>query len=811
MSVKMRQSLLRALLIVGCTVAASPPGAQTYTSISVGDSHVCAVTPRGSVECWGNGGDGRNGDPAAQNTGVPRLIARLPHAVAVAAGGSHTCATTSTYGVFCWGWNTFGQLGSRTNTSSDATPQGNTTNAVGVGPFRGIASGQRHSCALKDTGEVYCWGDNALGQRGSAAASSGTSQSTDSNQVVGLPAATAIAAGAYHTCAILINATVRCWGSNFSGELGSGSTGSFTNTPQIATGLNNVTSIAAGGSHTCAVSGGSVYCWGYGETRQNGSVGDRNVPTHVAGVSNATLVAAGESHSCALLTSGQVVCWGDNEQGQLGDEFATLTPSASPVAVSGISTATALAAGRYNTCILESLGRARCWGNNGSGQVGSNAQLSSAIPKRVAAISDAAQIVTGGATACVRHMGGTVSCWGANWEKQAGFGGSTHYLTSPQTIAGLTGVTSVGLGYGHGCALISNGTVRCWGDNSVGQLGIATPVQSPVPLTVPGISTATAIATGEEHTCALLSQGSVRCWGRNGFGQLGDGSSGNFKSTPVDVVGLGSTASAIAAGEDHTCAIVGANVRCWGRNHVRQLGNGTTTSSTLPVTVQNVSGTTALFAGRDNNCALVGQAAARQAWCWGANGLSKSFFLLTQGNLDPVNISWMTTRQPSQLALGPSHSCLRAEDGSATCLGPNDSGQLGIGTSSSNNLTFSYRVARLESIAQISAGVDFTCALRSDGSVWCWGAGFAGQLADGHSAQTIGSPQYVVDGKCSLDLDDNGSATAASDGLMLTRALLGLSGARVTQNALGAGATRNTWGAIRAHLIQNCGLAISAP
>lgn len=799
--------------IVG-VFAANSINAQTYAALSLGSRHTCGLTARGNVECWGNGSLGRTGDPALQDAAVPRIVAELPHALHVAAGGDQTCAATSAHGVFCWGSNARGQLGTPTSTSLfSAIPLGNTTVAVGTGPFRGLVSGMRHSCVLKDTGEVYCWGDNASGQRGSDAVSSGTPQSAGSNQVVGLPAATAMAAGDAHTCAILLNGTVRCWGANSSGELGYGTTGGFTNTPQVAAGLSNVTSIAAGQRHTCAVSIGNVFCWGNGTLNQNGSSGSRNTPTQVAGIANATQVVAGRAHSCARLSSGQVMCWGNNDLGRLGDEFATLGSTALPVLVSGITDATALAAGGDSTCALNANGRARCWGENGAGQLGVNATFQSSVPKRVAAISDAAQVATGYATACVRHANGTVSCWGLNDEKQAGFAGSSFYLSSPRPVEGLSSVVSISLGQRHGCALITNGSVRCWGANDYGQLANAVPAQSATPMTVPGISTATAITSGESHSCALLSQGGIRCWGLNSSGQLGHASTVSSSSNPVDVVNLGGVATALAAGDEHTCAVVGANVRCWGKNSQRQLGNNTVVPSNLPVTVQSVAGATAVYAGRNNSCALLAQPPANQIWCWGANDLFKSFFLLSASDLDPINVTWLATRNPAQLTLGPGHSCVRADDSSATCLGSNYSGELGVGTTAASTSTnaFLYRVVGLGPMAQIAAGNGFTCARKSDGSVWCWGAGDSGQLGDGHSAQYVGSPQHVVDGKCSMDIDDNGSASAATDGLLLTRALLGFSGTQLTQSALGAGATRNTWSAIRAHLVQNCGLVIAAP
>ena len=173
---------------------------------------------------------------------------------------------------------------------------------------------------------------------------------------------------------------------------------------------------------------------------------------------------------------------------------------------------------------------------------------------------------------------------------------------------GLTGASGLAAGYGHACALLSNGTMRCWGENRQGQLGNGATANpgTAQPVTVTGISGVTAFTTGAYHTCAVLGGGTVRCWGRNDNAQLGNGTY-TSSSTPVAVTGL-TGVTAISGGGTHTCAVLSdATVRCWGENEFGQLGTGTTASSTTPAAVVGLSGVVDISVGWRHTCALLGQ------------------------------------------------------------------------------------------------------------------------------------------------------------------------------------------------------------
>lgn len=354
------------------------------------------------------------------------------------------------------------------------------------------------------------------------------------------------AAGTNHTCALTALGSVKCWGNNFLGQLGDGTTVNHT-TPVDVAGLSGIARfIDVGGDHTCAVTEvGGAKCWG---SNNRGQLGDnttinRYTPVDVLGLSNGvTAVAGGEYHTCALTTTGGVECWGGNSAGQLGD--GTSTQRLTPVAVLGLSSGvSAVVSGHEHTCGLTAAGGVKCWGANYHGQLGDGTTATRYTP---------------------------VDVWGLR-----------------------SGVRAIAAGYDHTCALTDAGGVKCWGHNGGGQLGDGTTTNSATPVSVSALNSGvSAVAAGNWHTCAMTEDGGAKCWGANGFGQLGDDTTTN-RLTPVDVIGLSNQVDLIASGSYHNCAVTTrGGVMCWGRNWSGQLGDGTTTTRMTPVNVAGLAGGT---------------------------------------------------------------------------------------------------------------------------------------------------------------------------------------------------------------------------
>ncbi len=385
--------------------------------------------------------------------------------------------------------------------------------------------------------------------------------------------------------------------------------------------LTDVGDVATGAEFSCALLGsGQVRCWGYGALGQlgNGGTADSPVPVVVSNaggtgpLTGATQLTSGTNHSCVLVSGGQVRCWGDNDQGQLGD--GTTTPRSRPVTVTNdagtgpLTGVAAVSAGEQHTCALKSNGQVRCWGDNSTGQLGDGTTTDRLRPVTVSnpngtgALTDMTQVSAGGFFSCAEKSNSQLRCWGSNFFGQLGDGTTTN-RTRPVSVSNTTGannlqnVKKVSAGRWHACVVLDNGQARCWGDNEDGQLGDGTTTDRTRPVSVSNATGGNAlqnvgrISAGAWHTCARLTSGQARCWGSNTFGALGDGTTTN-RTRPVTVTNSGGTAAltaatVVSAGEyRHSCALVdGDRAACWGYNSSGQLGDGTTTNRTRPVSV----------------------------------------------------------------------------------------------------------------------------------------------------------------------------------------------------------------------------------
>jgi len=350
---------------------------------------------------------------------------------------------------------------------------------------------------------------------------------------------------------------------------------------------------------------------------------------------------------------------------------------------------------------------------------------------------------------------GSVWCWGRNDSGQLG-DETTQNRSNPVAVVELEGVrvSALALGSAHTCALVDDGTVRCWGDGG-GRLGNGSTNGSTTPVEVSDISTATAISAGNDHTCALLADGTVRCWGNNSEGQLGDPNVTDFSSSTALTVRTTATGialdnvTAISAGTSHTCAIVGTgrNMWCWGFNSFGQLANPNVIDSSSSTAVQvltdsttALAGVSSVSAGSAHTCAILSD--PDEFLCWGGNSSGQlGDGTTTSPRLLPVAVSGSPQTVPVAVSAGAEHTCDLLDAGTVRCWGRGDDGQLGLGDANDRNTPVD--VPDLSGVAMVSSGGFHTCALMDDDTVRCWGDGSSGRLGDGTTDQRT-SPVTVL-------------------------------------------------------------------
>jgi alpha-tubulin suppressor-like RCC1 family protein len=357
----------------------------------------------------------------------------------------------------------------------------------------------------------------------------------DASPPEGGPAVLEIAFGREHTCATMVDKTLRCWGLNASGQLGIGDTSPHL-TPAVVQGMTDVAYVALGQLHTCAVTGdGKVRCWGSNSRGQLG-IGAADASPHpapllVVGLAPTRKIQAGKEHTCAEMVDGTVQCWGSNVAGELGDGTHTDRPL--PTSVKGVTGVKKLSAGGgQHNCAVLSDGSVWCWGSNSKWQLGAKMPApDSPNSLQVPALSGASKVWVGFEHSCVLKADASVWCWGANDYGQLG-NDTTNQTDTPVQV--LTGVDSMGAGWRHTCAFLSTTSdMKCWGTNDHGQLGIPGVPSVHVPTLVPGIKTPNGGTKGE-HTCVVVEDGGGLCWGWNDQGQLGDGTQDD-RASPTQV------------------------------------------------------------------------------------------------------------------------------------------------------------------------------------------------------------------------------------------------------------------------------------
>jgi alpha-tubulin suppressor-like RCC1 family protein len=708
-------------------------GLTGVTAVSGGGAHTCAVLTDGTVRCWGENITGQLGNGTTTTATTPVQVTGLSGVVGISAGWQHTCALLGNGTIQCWGDGQFGQLGNG-STQMRTTPVAvsGVTGATAV-----TAGWWHHSCALFSGGAVRCWGANDWGQFGSGTRTSSTTSVAMTGLGVtwesSNPAAAPVNGSGLATGVNPGTATITATDSSgasasttltviqqtgtftLSVARGGAGTGNVTsNPPGIDCGVdcsepyNGGTSVTL----TAVASGGSTFASWSGCDSVSGAT--CTVALNAARTVTATfdppryvltLAKTGSGTGSVTSSPSGISCGADCSETYDAGTSVSLTASAAGGSifanwsgcdtVSGVTctvamnaartvtatfnqggggvTWTSVSAGGEYTCVGLSDGTVKCTGRNQFGQLGDGSWMDSNVLVPVSGITTATRVSAGDEFACALLSNGTAKCWGLGQSGQRGDGTFTTFALTPVAVNGLTGAVGLSAGYGHACALLSDATLRCWGENRDGQLGNGTTANpgTAQPVTVSSLSGVTAFTTGAYHTCALLSNGTVRCWGRN-QGQLGNGTY-TSSSTPVAVTGL-TGVTAVSGGGAHTCAVLSdGTVRCWGENVTGQLGNGTTTTATTPVQVTGLSGVVGISAGWQHTCAVLGNGTIQ---CWGHGQFGQLGNGSTQTRTTPVAVSGVTGAT-AVTAGWWHHSCALLGGGTVRCWGANDWGQFG--------------------------------------------------------------------------------------------------------------------------------------
>jgi hypothetical protein len=342
-----------------------------------------------------------------------------------------------------------------------------------------------------------------------------------------------------------------------------------------------------GSANMCLIknSSGAASCWGFNlqGALGNGTTTNATSPVTVSGGLQLASVSVGGfsgfATTCGVTTAGAGYCWGDNAGAQLGN--GTTTSSSVPVPVSGGLTFSQITVARYGACGLTTSGAAYCWGNNSTAGT-------STVPVAVGGGLTFTHLVGQGYATCGLTAAGAAYCWGDGSQGQLG-NGILGASTVPVAVSGGLTFASLSAGFNHACGVTTAGAAYCWGANTYGQLGNGTTTSSSVPVAVGGGLTLGSIAGGYSHTCAITTSGAAYCWGGDvAVGILGDGTTAFARTSPAAVSG-GNVFSKLTGGNGFTCGLTGpSGIKCWGRNSSGQLGNGTTTNSSVPVSPINL-------------------------------------------------------------------------------------------------------------------------------------------------------------------------------------------------------------------------------
>ena len=767
--------------------------------ISAGTQHTCALSARGGVQCWGDGLSGKLGNNAnialklPGNPVVDRDGNPLTGIVQVSAGSDHSCALDSEGKVWCWGIGTNGRLGNdasieQSHAETVVDGDGRTTPLTGIVQIGGSSTS---SCALTIEGGVLCWGNGSNGQLGNKSNTNKdhpvdvVASSTDSTALRGIVQISR-SSTSNHTCGVTSEGEVVCWGQGTRGQLGNGNTASKSHPVVVVTSdtdttpLNGIVQVTTGEEHTCArTNQGGVKCWGKGNNRRlgNGLNADKSYPVDVVDenftpLTRVVQVASGEYHTCTLLAGGDVMCWGYNPFGQVGNggtdntntAVRVLEKESSPFALSGIQQ---ISVGDNHVCALASGGEVLCWGRGGSGRLGNNSSDNQLAPVKVVAdTNDPPAIFTVGfwrrEYRCYEDDG-TCEFNLDSFLRPILTGAREDASATPEVkVLGVEEDEEVSLHLDANCSgpVLGSGTVRT-GETDV----TITPTTNLV-------AKENRIYAKVGSFCSASGADYTYTGGTDRI--AGDGEDGSTDRTPTLTVYLLSNGDEVSIHKSADCSDT-------------TLASSTASRASLNVTLpalksgihtlylkQNdicyprgfdykltnyIGETSRVVGGNDFTCAVTNVGGV-VCWGEGANGRLGNNGTADTDAPDNVDTDSSDTLLSGivQVETGNEHACALTAGGNVVCWGKGQYGRLGNDCNVSctdQNLPVNVKSAngsasKLSGILQIAAGESHTCALTSGGNVKCWGYNSLGRLGD-NTTTSRDAPVDVVTSSSDTD------------------------------------------------------------
>ncbi|MFD0588393.1 fibronectin type III domain-containing protein [Paenibacillus sp. GCM10027627] len=607
------------------TVPVEIPNLQDVRDIQAGSDFMVALLNNGKLKVWGANTYGQlaTGDTTSKTT--PHDVAGIENVKEIAVGYSYVLALHNDGTIKSWGHNGKGQLGTGNTTDSRLPVSLNALTKV-----KKIAAGSNSSYAIDEAGAFFSWGDNATGELGLG----DNSNRTIPTQVNPTDTFSNVWAGENHVVAITKDNTVKVSGYNIYGQLGLGDTTDRNKMTVLYGNTRKVLDVVSNDSNTYVLledgtvwtAGNNGSMMGLGDTAPGGTF------TRISDLSGVKKIAVGGDYVLALLTNGTVMSWGTNTYGQLGN--GTTSSRNRPAVIAGLNNVKEIFAQINFAFALSNDGTLKAWGFNGGGHLGLGDTANRLSPVQIPSLTGVSSLAAANNHVLVLTTGGTVKSWGANEAGQLGLGNTTS-RTVPTDIPGLTGVSAVYAKGQSSYALLSNGTVSVWGNNLYGKLGTGDTSTrlSPASISTVSLPPVKSLVIQDYTVIAILRDGMLRAWGNNSTGQLGNGTASDSSNAfpPTTITGLSGIVGASISGTHVLAWNKQGSIFAWGSNVNGSLGLGHNTNTYIPTRINGIMATNAVtgsnqsFAISDGRLAVWGLYSNNQGLASSGSTANRSF------------------------------------------------------------------------------------------------------------------------------------------------------------------------------------------